>query len=346
MIRSNVVALEPYVPGEQPQEPGWIKLNTNENPFMARGIVEAVAEATTDALRFYPDPLCLVLREKLAARYAVPVRQIICGNGSDELLTLTLRLAAGEGDRVAFPWPSYSLYESLARIQNAFPVAIPLGPQWELPAPELARTGARVTLVANPNAPTGTSYRADELSWLAGALEGLLVVDEAYIDFGGESALRLIEQHENVVVLRTMSKAFGLAGMRLGYGFGSPAVVDALYKIKDSYNVDRLTQVAGIAALEAHDEAMANNREIAARRDRVAEQLRGRFQWHVWPSATNFLLVHTAPQPARAVYEGLKAQRILVRYFDTPRLADCLRISIGSETEMAALVRVLDAMLR
>ena len=346
LIRANVAALHPYVPGEQPQESGWIKLNTNENPFMAPQIAEAVAEASTDALRLYPDPLCLALREKLAARYGVPVEQIICGNGSDELLTLAVRIAAGEGDRIVFPDPSYSLYGSLAEIQNALPVAIPLGPNWELPATQLAAAGGRLTFVANPNAPTGTPYSLDEIERLAGQVVGLLLVDEAYVDFGGATALPLLPRHENVLVMRTMSKAFWLAGVRFGFAFGSPEVVEALYKVKDSYNVDRLTQVAAIAALDAFDQVEANNRDIATRRERVSAELRTRFGWRVWPSAANFILAETTGRSAREVHEGLKAQRILVRYFDKPRLSNCLRISIGSEPEMASLVGALERMLR
>lgn len=346
MIRPNVAALHPYVPGEQPQEPGWIKLNTNEKPFISPRIGAAVAEAATDALRLYPDPLCVTLRERLAERYGIPAAQIICGNGSDELLTLAIRCAVGEGDRVAYPEPSYSLYETLARIQNAAPLPVPLGPDWELPIEGLGAAGAQVTFVANPNAPSGTPYTLLEIERLAEQVEGLLVVDEAYVDFGGETALPLVKGHENVLVLRTMSKAFGLAGVRLGYAFGSPVVIDALYRIKDSYNVDRLSQVAGISALDAFDEAMEHNHRTAALRDRTAARLRDRFGWHVWPSATNFLLARTAPAPARDVYEGLKERRVLVRYFDKPRLEGCLRISIGTEEEMTALVTALEGMLR
>jgi histidinol-phosphate aminotransferase len=345
-IRPNIAALQPYVPGEQPQERGWIKLNTNENPFTPPQVARAVAEAVADGLRLYPDPLCGELRRRLSQRYGVPASQIICGNGSDELLGLAIRIAVGEGDRIAFPEPSYTLYETLACIQNALPVAVPLGPNWELPVADLAAAGARLTLVANPNAPTGTPYSLEEVRDLAAAVEGLLLVDEAYVDFGGESALPLLAERENVLVVRTMSKAFGLAGVRLGYAFGSPAVIEALYKVKDSYNVDRLSQAAGIAALEAYDLAMANNREIAARRDRLARILQEQFGWHVWPSAANFLLVDTRPHPARAIYEGLKAHRILVRYFHRPRLENALRITIGSQPEVDALVRALSSMIR
>jgi histidinol-phosphate aminotransferase len=346
LIRPNVAALHAYVPGAQPQEPGWIKLNTNENPHLLPQVTEAAAEAANDALRLYPDPLCVELRRRLAQRYGVPPEQIICGNGSDELLTLAVRIAAGEGDRVVFPEPSYSLYRTLAHIQNAFPLAVPLGPAWELPVEHLAAAGGKLTLVANPNAPTGTPYSLADLRGLAGEVEGVLLVDEAYVDFGGETALPLVHECANVLVLRTMSKAFGLAGVRLGYAFGSPAVIKAMYKIKDSYNVDRLTQVAGVAAMDAYDAAMANVHEIAARRDKYAQVLREQFGWRVWPSAANFVLAETGERAAREVYEGLKQRRILVRYFDQPRIDNALRITIGTEPEMAALVNALEGMLR
>ena len=345
LVRERVAVLHAYVPGEQPQEPGWIKLNTNENPYMAPAIAEAVAEAATDALRLYPDPLCLELRQALSARYAVPPEQIICGNGSDELLTLAVRATAGEGDRVAYAEPTYSLYETLAQIQGAFPVPVELGADWALPIDDLAAVGAKLTLVANPNAPTGTPCSLETLSALAGAMSGVLLVDEAYVDFGGQTALPLLSEHENLLVVRTMSKAFGLAGVRLGYAFGSADLIGALYKIKDSYNVDRLTQVAGIAALHTYDEARANNDEICARRDRVGATLSERFGWHVWPSATNFLLVDTSPRPARQVFEALKARRVLVRYFERPRLDSCLRVSIGSQSDMDAFVRALERLV-
>jgi histidinol-phosphate aminotransferase len=215
-----------------------------------------------------------------------------------------------------------------------------------LPVAELAAVGAKLTLVTHPNAPTGTAFPLSDLRTLAEQAEGLVVFDEAYVDFGAESALPLVAERENVVVLRTMSKGFGLAGVRLGYAFGSRPVVDALYKIKDSYNVDRLTQVAGSAALASWDEAQRNNREIAARRDRLAEMLCRRYGWTVWPSAANFLLADPRPRAACEVYEGLKRRRILVRYFGTAPIENCLRISIGNEAEMAALVEALGGLLR
>jgi histidinol-phosphate aminotransferase len=340
-LRPNVDALQAYVPGEQPQEPGWVKLNTNENPHVLPQIVSAVAAAATSAIRTYPDPICSELRRAIGERYGLPPEWVLCANGSDELLTLAVRAAAGEGDRIAYPDPSYTLYETLAQIQNAFPIPVPLGPEWELPVSDLAAAGASLTFVANPNAPTGTPYALPELEALAEAVPGLLVIDEAYVDFGGQTALPLLQRHERLVILRTMSKAFGLAGVRLGYAFGAPDTISALRKVQDSYPVDRLAQVAGIAAMAHYHTALASCAQIAARRDRYAALIRERFGWHVWPSATNFLLVRTAPLPAPEVHEALRRRRVLVRYFARPRLEGCLRISVGTEEEMEALVGAL-----
>jgi histidinol-phosphate aminotransferase len=345
LIRSSVEALDPYVPGEQPQGDGWIKLNTNENWFVAPSVLEAVARAATTDLRRYPDPVFVALRSRLEARYGVPADQIICGNGSDEILALLIRACAGEGDRIAFGDPSYSLYETLTQIQNACPVGVPMGPSWELPVDALLAVDAPLTFVTTPHAPSGTAFGLADLERLASGLSGVVVFDEAYVDFGGASALAFLARHSNAVIVRTMSKAFGLAGIRLGYAFGSPEVIGSLYKIKDSYNVDHLSQVAGCAALDAWDEYAVVNRETAMRRDRVAETLAGQFGWHVWPSATNFLLTTPVDADAAIVAQRLKAERVLVRYFGRARLDRSLRISVGSETEMHRFLDVLQTIV-
>jgi histidinol-phosphate aminotransferase len=345
LIRPSVASLHAYVPGEQPHGDGWIKLNTNENWFVALEVLEAVAKAATTGLRRYPDPIFTDLRARLESRYGVPRSQIICGNGSDEILTLLIRACAGEGDRVAFGDPSYSLYETLAQIQNAAPVGVPMGPAWELPVDELLAIDAPLTFVTNPHAPSGNPFALRDLERLAFGLSGVVAFDEAYVDFGGESAIALLDRHPNIVVIRTMSKAFGLAGMRLGYAFGSSAIIDALYRIKDSYNVDVLSQVAGCAALDAWEAYAVSNRETAERRDRVADTLRNHYGWHVWPSATNFLLATPIDTDVAIIAQRLRAERILIRHFDRPRLNRSLRISIGSEAEMARFLDVLKAVV-
>jgi len=339
-----VAALAPYVPGQQPQEPGWIKLNTNEHPHVLPQVLAAIRAAVTEAVRLYPDPLCTAVRARLSQRYGVPPEQIICGNGSDELLGLLMRASVGEGDRVVFPSPTYSLYRTLAEIQNATPVAVELGADFSLPVAALCAAGGKLTFVAHPNAPTGRPVPREQFAALCAGLDGIVVADEAYVDFGAQSALPLLERYPNLVVVRTLSKGFALAGLRFGYAFGSPELIGGLYKVKDSYNVNRLTQAAALAALEHYEEAMAANREVAARRDRVMAQLQEQFGgrgWQVYPSQANFFLVDTGHDPARWVYKELQRQRILVRYFQQPRLEHCLRISVGSEAEMAALVAAL-----
>ena len=345
LIRPSVQALKAYVPGEQPQGDGWIKLNTNENWFVSPSVLESVARAATHDLRRYPDPVCTGLRIRLSARYGVEASRIICGNGSDELLTLLIRAIAGEGDRIAFTEPSYSLYDVLTNIQNAASVAVPLGDQWQLPVGELVAVNAPLTFITTPHAPSGTAYPLTELEAITAGCTGVVVFDEAYVDFGGDTALSLLDRYPNVVVLRTMSKAFGLAGMRLGYAFGSEEVIDALYRIKDSYNVDHLTQVAGCAALDAWDEYARVNRDTALRRDWVASELQRRFGWKVWPSATNFILVEVENADASEIVSRLKRDQILVRYFARPRLDRSMRISVGSDAEMDRLLAALDRVM-
>jgi len=343
LLRPAVEALQPYVPGEQPADgEGWIKLNTNENPALSPRVIEAVRAAVTDQLRLYPDPLWTALRQKLAETYGVTPEQVFVGNGSDEILSLLVRAAVEPGERVAYPDPSFSYYETLARIQGALFAAVPLRDGFALPVEELLNVQARLTFVANPNSPTGTLYDLTAIRRLCEGLSGLLVLDEAYIDFAPYSALPLLPDYPNLVIVRTMSKSFALAGMRIGFAFAHPALVAGLLKVKDIYNVNRLSQVAAIAALDDLAWFRTNTAAIVARRERYARLLAERFGFHVFPSAANFLLVDTGSVPARAVYEGLRQRRILVRgYFSHPRIANCLRITIGSEEQMQALVAAL-----
>ncbi len=343
LLRPAIEAMQPYVPGEQPaDDTDWIKLNTNENPELSPRVIEAVRAAVTDQLRLYPDPLWTALRQKLAETYNVSPEQVFVGNGSDEILSILVRAAVDPGERVAFPDPSFSYYQTLAQIQGAVDIAVPLGDGFALPVEELIAAQARLTFVANPNSPTGTLYDLAAVRRLCAGLPGLLVLDEAYIDFAPYSALPLLAEYPNLVLVRTMSKSFALAGMRIGFAFAHPDVVAGLVKVKDIYNVNRLSQVAAIAALEDLAWFRANAAAIMDRRERYARLLAERFGFRVFPSAANFVLVDTASVPARVVYEELKQRRILVRgYFSHPRIANCLRITIGSEAQMQALVAAL-----
>jgi histidinol-phosphate aminotransferase len=341
-IRPAVRAMAGYTPGEQPQGGGFIKLNTNENPYPPSPRVRAaIAACAGDDVRLYPDPMANALRDAAARRYDVPRDCIVAGNGSDDLLAMLMRACIDPADVIAYPHPTYSLYDTLAEIAAARIVHLPWGDGYALPAAELAAAGARVTIVCNPNAPSGTFVAVDELAALARALTGLLVIDEAYVDFAADSALRLVRQHDNVLVLRTLSKSFSLAGMRVGLGFAQRAIIDELCKVKDSYNLSRVSIAAGAAALEDYDAMQAHAARVRATRTRLTEALR-RLGYEVPESHTNFVLARRAGVDQRPVLDALKQRRILVRWFNTPELRDALRISVGTDDEIDALVRALE----
>jgi len=321
-IRPAVRVMAGYTPGEQPQGGGFIKLNTNENPYAPSPRVrEAIAACATDEIRLYPDPMADALRDAAAARYDLPRDHILAGNGSDELLAIVLRACTDAGDRVAYPTPTYSLYDVLVAIAGAEPV--------------------RVTIVCNPNAPSGTAIAVDEIAELSEQVAGLVVVDEAYVDFADESALALVRARPNVLVLRSLSKSFSLAGMRVGLAFGAPAVIAELCKVKDSYNLSRVSIAAGAAALADHETMRAHVRQVRTTRARLSGRLRD-LGYEVPPSQANFVLARRPGCDQRGVYEALKRRRILVRYFATPELYDALRITVGTDAEVDALLAALE----
>ncbi len=341
-IRPAVRAMAGYVPGEQPQDGGYIKLNTNENPYPPSAHVRAaIGACASDDVRLYPDPLANALCDAAAQVYDLPRDHLIAGNGSDDLLAMVMRACIDPGDRVVYPTPTYSLYDTLAEIAGARVERLPWPADWSLP-PGLAEAGGRVTIVCNPNAPSGTVVPIGALDELARRVPGLLVIDEAYVDFAPDHALRLVRTHDNVLVLRTLSKSYSLAGMRVGLGCAQPALIAELMKVKDSYNLSRVSIAAGAAALADSEAMRAHVARVAATRTRLEERLRA-LGWQVPPSAANFVLARRPGHDQRATYEQLKAQRILVRYFATPELRDALRISIGTDEEIDALLDALTA---
>jgi histidinol-phosphate aminotransferase len=307
-------------------------------------VFSALQAAAADALRLYPDPRARALREAAAARYGCTPDQVLAGNGSDDCLTVLYRAFLSPGDSVACPWPTYGLYDDLAtlqgiRIQHADFLIQPGA--WTLPS-NLARLGAKLVLVANPNNPSATLTPADELRRLADMLDGILVVDEAYVDFApaGSSLLPYLDQHPNLVVLRTFSKSYSLAGARLGLLFGQPALVAQLMKVKDSYNVNFLTQAVGVAALNDVNHHRTLVRDTLAERARLEAGLAQR-GW-TWPaSAANFLLCEVGER-AGHIYQALKAEGILVRYWDRPLLRSKLRITVGRPEHTDRLLALLD----
>jgi histidinol-phosphate aminotransferase len=343
-FRPNIDAMAGYTPGEQPQEQGVIKLNTNENPYPpSPRVVEALRREITENLRKYPDPMCRAVRAKAAEVYGLRPDQILVGNGSDDLLTMVVRAFAGEGDLIVQPTPTYTLYETLAQIQGARVESVSFRELDRLPD-GLVRPGARITFIANPNSPTGTVVPIPQLDELAGQIDGVLVVDEAYVDFADEDSLPILARHDNVLILRSFSKSFSLAGLRIGLGFGPADLIAGLIKVKDSYNVNRLSQAAALAALEDVDGMRRN----AARIRQTREELRSALTdlgFQVYASQSNFLWVRCRRIPARTIYEELKRRRILIRYFSHPGLADCIRITIGDPGEVQALLREIGNLL-
>jgi histidinol-phosphate aminotransferase len=347
-VRPGIRSLRGYTAGEQ--QPGFVKLNTNECAFAPSPQVRQVlAGMADDSLRLYPDPASRRLREAAAERFGTRADQIIAGNGSDDCLTILYRTFLDPGAAVACPWPSYGLYETLAGIQGVRMIRVDYqrrtgaAPTWDLPD-ALAETGARLTLVSNPNNPSSTLTPVAALRRLADRVDGILIVDEAYVDFAlatdaAASMLPYLDLHPNLVVLRTFSKSYSLAGARLGLMFAATRLVDQMQKVKDSYNVNVITQALGIAALEDRAHFADVIRHTITERTSLQSALTA-LGW-TWPPARgNFLLCEVGPR-AGEVYRALKERKILVRYWDTPELRTSLRITVGNAEQNAALLDAL-----
>ena len=344
LFKDNIESMAAYVPGEQPRTPGPIvKLNQNENPYPPSPKALAVLrEFDGSTLRLYPDPMVTRFRQAAAELMGVGVDWILPGDGSDDLIIMIARAAAGPGRPVAYPHPTFPFYFTQAKIENAPVVRVPCDDEFSLPLEALAMAKAAVTFVASPNSPTGATASPDRLDWLAGKLKGLLVLDEAYVDFADQNAAALATRRPNVIVLRTLSKGYSLAGLRLGFGLASPKLMDGLLKTKAIYNVGPLPAAVGAAALADQDYHKRCVALIRAQRDRLARELAAR-GFGVYPSGGNFLMVAVPSGDGRAAFEALKARGVLVRYFNEDTLTDKLRISVGTEQENTALLAAIDA---
>ena len=340
-FRANIASLAGYVPGEQPRADGVIKLNTNENPYPpSPRVFTALRKAINPSLRLYPEPLADSLRAVAASVYGVKPENILAGNGSDEILSIMMRSFVGPQDRVAFPVPTYSLYDTLIAIQEGERIIVDYPPDFSVPE-ALAAQNSALTFLCNPNSPSGTLIRLPDIERLARAVSGILVIDEAYVDFAdseGASTLPLIRHLPNLVVLRTFSKSFSLAGMRIGLAFASEEIISGMMKVKDSYNLNRLSLVAATAALQDMPWMMRNVTRIQRDRRRLTEGLK-KGGFYVYPSHANFVMARKKEQNLKDVYERLKSKKILVRYFDVPGLRDCLRITVGTTQEIRSLLR-------
>ncbi len=344
-VRQTIRQLQGYIPGEQPQDQRYVKLNSNENPYPpSPHVIAALQQAIGEDLRLYPDPVANRLRDQAADRYGLGREQILVGNGSDDLLTLLMRTFVGPGDRVAFPVPTYSLYDVLVAMQDGEVVHVPFPADFSLP-PQLAEVEAKLTILCHPNAPSGTLTPLHRVEELAQRVPGILVIDEAYVDFADETALPLLHKYPHVVILRTLSKSFSLAGMRIGLAFAHPTLIAELMKVKDSYNVSRLSIVAAVAALEDHAWMRQNVDKICTTRMRLSAALR-ELGYFVYDSQANFVLARKQGVSQEPVYHGLKERGLLVRYFSSPELADCLRISIGTDAEIDRLLAAMQELKR
>lgn len=338
-IRRSVHSLHAYVPGEQPRDPSIIKLNTNENPYPpSPGVVRAAAEFSVESLRRYPDPQCATLRTELARLHAVSERGVFVGNGSDEVLALCVRAFVDLGGSVGYFEPSYSLYPVLADMHEAARCPVALGPDFEWAMS--ANYRASLFFLTNPNAPTGMVFPPAQIQAFCAAFPGVVVIDEAYVDFADHDAMDLARTMENVIVARTLSKSYSLAGLRLGYAVGPDGLIDALYKLKDSYNVDAFAQALGLAAVRDQAYMHEQVNRIRATRERVRQVLEA--DGHtVSPSQTNFLWFRPRSRPAKEVFEALHKRGIVIRWFAGARTEAHLRVTISTDAHM---VRFLDAL--
>lgn len=343
-LRKNIAEMAGYVPGFQPEnEIEWIKLNTNENPYppsprVVEAILAEVGQAG-DSLRKYPDAGSKKAREIAAKLYGVDPQWVIMANGSDELLNNLIRAFVGEGEEVGYVHPSYSYYGTLAEIQGARVRTFGLDEQQKLvDFPE--RYTGKLFFLTSPNAPLGFRFTNDYIRELAGRCRGVLVVDEAYADFADGSALDLVSQCDNIVVTRTLSKSYALAGMRLGLAIARPEVVEALDKIRDHYHLDRLALVAAEAALQDQEWLAETRAKIIKTREWFSAELR-QLGYRVNPSQANYIFATPPDLDAERVYDELFKRKILVRFFSDPLLKHGLRISIGTREEMEVVLSTL-----
>jgi histidinol-phosphate aminotransferase len=340
-FRPNVRAMAGYIPGEQINRPDVIKLNTNENPYPpSPRVFEAVRAALTpDRLRKYPQPLGDDFRKAAGKILGVDPDGILIGNGSDDILTILTRAFVPGGGLIVSPTPSYILYKSLAEIQEARFETVPFTPEWRLPDvwpfPE-----ANLTFLANPNSPSGTVVRPADVARLAGSLRGPLVLDEAYADFAERNGLELLPRVPNLIVTRSFSKAYSLAGVRFGFAVADPATIRELVKVKDSYNCDVLSLAAATAAIQDQLYFADVRARILATRGRMRSELT-ELGFEVTPSQSNFLWCRRADRPVKPIYEALKERNILVRYMVYSGYGDGLRISVGTDAEIDRLLAEL-----
>jgi histidinol-phosphate aminotransferase len=332
-----VGSLEPYVPGEQPKDKKYIKLNTNENPYgPSPKVIEAIKKASNDDLRLYPDTACDELRSAIAAYYNLNKDQVFVGNGSDELLAFCFQAFFNPGKQILFPDITYSFYPVYARLYNIDYNPVPLDNEFNINVNGFCVENGGI-IFPNPNAPTGICLNLDCIrDILAYNTESVVIVDEAYIDFGGESAIKLINEYPNLLVMQTLSKSRSLAGMRGGFALGNKDLLQALSRIKNSFNsytLDRLAISGAIEAMKDKEYFDETRLKVMKTRDRISSELRN-YGFIVTDSKANFIFISNTLYNAKDIFLELRKRGILVRHFSLPRIQEYLRVSIGSDEDM------------
>jgi histidinol-phosphate aminotransferase len=346
LVRRALEGFRPYVPGEQPPDgEDWVKLNTNESPLPpSPKVIAAIRAAAGDSLRLYPSPTAAPARRAVAQHLGLEPAQVAMGNGADDLIEMCMRAFAGAGDRVAYSTPTYPLFEPLCRIHDAIaaPHAAAADRTWTDP---FVYDPAPLKFVVNPNSPTGAWVDGAAVERIVSVSRGVVVLDEAYVDFAPESRIDLLRRHHNLVILRTLSKSYALAGMRIGFALGSAELIAALDTVKDSYNLDRLAIVAATAAIQDEEHHRAIVDHVVSERSWLEQQLRD-LGFGLTPSAANFAFVRPpAGSSAAAVADALRERRILVRHYDREPIAGWFRITVGTRIQHERLLAALKEIL-
>ncbi|MBX4958980.1 histidinol-phosphate transaminase [Rhizobium lentis] len=346
---SDIVSkLRPYVAGEQPRIPGLVKLNTNENPYgPSPKALEAIGQAADERLRLYPDPAATELREAIAARFGLTAEEVFIGNGSDEVLAHTFQALLKHDLPLLYPDVTYSFYPTYCLLYGIEAIEIPVDEQFRIKLSDYDRSCGAI-IIPNPNAPTGIGLPLAEVeALLAAHPDAVVVIDEAYVDFGGESAVPLISKYPNLLVVQTLSKSRSFAGLRVGFALGQRDLIEALARVKDSFNsypLDRLAQVAATAAIKDEAWFETSRRKVIASRKSLVGELDA-LDFEILPSQANFVFARHKSRSGAELLAALRERAVLVRLFAKPRIADFLRISIGTDEECARLVSALKEIL-
>jgi histidinol-phosphate aminotransferase len=344
-FRSEIEAMAGYVPGEQPQDGAFIKLNTNENPYPPSPRVAPAVQEAVQRLQKYPDPTAGSFRRRAAKLLGVKPEWILCGNGSDDILTIVTRALVGQGQLLRLPYPSYILYKTLAELQGARSEEVHFNADWSLPETfAQGRDDLRLVCLANPNSPSGTVISPEKVLELAQRLPCPLLVDEAYVDFAETNCMSLVARCEKIMVSRTLSKSYALAGLRFGYIVAQPSIIEQLTKVKDSYNCDALSIAAATAAIDDQAWLADNRAKILKTRARLVSEMR-KLGFMTVDSQANFTWNVHSRLPAQPLYEQLKQRRVLVRYMNYPGWGDGLRVSVGTDAEIDQCLEILKAIV-